>query len=75
MVNSVPLGGVAQPLTLTKRIFPASLSFLVLLSADRSGGLRHLARKKVLHSHSGTRGSREDHEALPNGVLVGCRDL
>ena len=32
MVNSVPLGGVAQPLTLTKRIFPASLSLLVLLS-------------------------------------------
>src|SRR5258708_5225473 len=48
MVCAVPRGGVARPLTLTKRIFPALASLLVLLLADRSGGLRLLARKKVL---------------------------
>ena len=43
----VPSGGVALPLTLTKRIFPALASRRVLLLADRFGGLRLLARKKV----------------------------
>jgi hypothetical protein len=43
----VPSGGVALPLTLTKRIFPALASRRVLLLADRFGGLHLLARKKV----------------------------
>src|SRR6266567_5008958 len=64
-------GGVSRPLILTKGIFPALASLPVLLLADRPGGLRLLARKRfrVLPRHSGMRGSREDHEALPNGVL------
>jgi hypothetical protein len=45
--RTVPSGGVARPLTLTKRIFPALASRRVLLLADRFGGLRLLARKKV----------------------------
>ncbi len=70
-------GGVSRPLTLTKGIFPALASLPVFLLADHFGGLRLLARKRfrVLPRHSGMRGSREDHEALPNGVLAGYRDL
>src|SRR5438552_3564377 len=60
---------LTRPLTLTKRIFPACISRPLRQAARpiKKNGWRVSAERPAWE--------RPDHEALPNGVLAGCRDI
>jgi hypothetical protein len=65
---------VWRPLTLTKGISPALASIPVTF-AGRPFQRVEKTVPRFAEQHSGMRESRKDHETLPNGVLVGYRDL